>query len=205
MPTPFKVYLLDDHKIIRDGIRSILKSNENFQVIGENGDPEKFLNEVERIPMDILVLDISFPGVSGLHILKKVKMMRPDLKVLVLSMHNDPEYMKKALSLGANGYLAKDCDSNELLRFLENIMAGKMECSEPASPSVGKIATPDLLTGRELEILKLLSGGLSSKEIASQLSISTRTVETHRLNIMKKLRTSNSAETISVAVRMHLL
>jgi DNA-binding NarL/FixJ family response regulator len=205
MPTPFKVYLLDDHKIIRDGIKSILRSNENFQVIGESGDPVKFMDDVEKIPMEVLVLDISFPGVSGLHILKKVKLVRPDVKVLVLSMHNDPEYMKKAIALGANGYLAKDCDSSELIRFLENIMHGKTECSGPASPSVGKIASPDLLTNRELEILKLLSGGLSSKEIASQLSISTRTVETHRLNIMKKLRTNNSAETISVAVRMHLL
>jgi DNA-binding NarL/FixJ family response regulator len=201
-----RVFLLDDHKIIRDGLKSILASNNQFKVCGEMGDPAKFMDDLPKIAMDILLLDISFPSMSGFHVLKKVKLMRPDIRVLMLSMHNDTEHMQKALSLGASGYIAKDCDAAELISALETVSSGKEITSTPVCLN-DKSASPqrDILTVRELEVLKLLSRGLSSKEIGASLDISTRTVETHRLNIMKKLGTNNSAETISVAVRLSLL
>jgi DNA-binding NarL/FixJ family response regulator len=200
-----KVYLLDDHKIIRDGIKSILSRNEVFRVVGESGDPVKFIEDLGRIDLEILILDISFPMISGFQIIQKVKKLRPEIKILILSMHNDAEYMQKSLTLGAGGYLAKDSDSSELISALEAVRSGKTFFSHPTFHPATKEAPPDILSQREIEILKLISGGLSSKQIASDLAISTRTVETHRLNIMKKLGTNNSAETISVAVKLKIL
>jgi DNA-binding NarL/FixJ family response regulator len=199
------VYLLDDHKIIRDGIKSILASNEKFQISGESGDPANFIESLNLLPIDILVLDLSFSGVSGFQIIKKVKKLRPDVKILVLSMHNDAQYMQKAMNLGAGGYLAKDSDASELIIALDAVKDGKAFFSSPVYNPSEKAPPPELLSQRETEVLQLLSSGLSSKQIASDLSISTRTVESHRVNIMKKLGTSNSAETISVAVKLKLL
>lgn len=199
------VFLLDDHKLIRDGIRSILAAHPKYHISGESGDPSGFLSKMSSLLVDVLILDVSFPDFSGFDVLKKIRSVSKDVKIMVLSMHNDPEYVQKAMLLGANGYLVKDCDASQLVSSLEGILDGKLVCSPTIMPPEKKKTENDVLTQRELEILKLISGGLSSKQIAGELAISTRTVETHRLHIMKKLGTNNSAETISVAVRRNLL
>lgn len=200
-----KVYLLDDHKIIRDGIRSILQQSDRYSVIGEEGDPVKFVEILSKVSMDILLLDLSLPNISGFQLIPKIKKERPDIKIVVLSMHNDPEFMQRCLMLGVQGYLPKDIDSNEFLTALDKVQEGEIYTSNIPRPIVKDSATPNVLTQREVEVLVHLSNGFSSKQIAKELSISTRTVETHRLNIMKKLGTSNSAETISVAAKMNLI
>jgi two-component system, NarL family, response regulator NreC len=199
-----KVFLLDDHKIIRDGIKSILHENPTYKVVGEEGDPVVFIQNVSKIDMDILLLDLTFPKLSGFQIIPKVKKLRPEVKIIILSMHNDPEYMQRSAALGANGYLAKDSDAKEFVRALDAVTSGSV-FFDTAIPMQNKNPSSEVLSQRELEVLTHLSSGLSSKQIAGELEISTRTVETHRLNIMKKLGTTNSAETISVAARLHLI
>lgn len=200
-----KVFLLDDHKIIRDGIRSILTYNSAYKIVGEEGNPIHFLEILDKLDIDILLMDLTFPNTTGFQMLPKIKKLRPEIKVLILSMHNDPESMQRCMSLGAHGYLPKDCDAFELLKALEVVALGKTYLSIEL-PATSKIKdTENILSSREREVLSLLSNGLSSKQIAGQLSISARTVESHRLNIMKKLNTTNSAETISVATRLHLI
>lgn len=203
--TKCKVYLLDDHKIIRDGIKSILIQSDKFMVAGEEGDPIKFIEIIQKLDIDILLLDISLPHISGFQVIPKVRKERPDVKIVVLSMHNDPEFMQRCLMLGAQGYLPKDIDAQEFLKAMERVYSGEVYTSQ--KPANGSKATGNsgILTQREIEILLLLSNGFSSKQIATELSISIRTVETHRLNIMKKLGTSNSAETISVAAKLNLI
>ncbi len=202
--TTYKVFLLDDHKIIRDGIKSILQESSVFKVTGEEGDPNKFLDSLDKLEMDVLILDLSFPQMSGFQILPRVKKIRPEVKVIVLSMHNDAEYVQKSANLGANGYLPKDSDSQEFLKAILAVMNGETYFKQTVVTPL-KNPNADILSQRETEVLQHLANGLSSKQIAGQLDISTRTVETHRLNIMKKLNTTNSAETISVAARLNLI
>lgn len=203
--TTCKVYLLDDHKIIRDGIKSILQQSAVYSVIGEEGDPVRFMEVFNKINMDILLLDLTLPTISGFQIIPKLRKERPDVKIVVLSMHNDPEFMQRCLMLGAQGYLPKDIDAAEFIKALDKVRDGEVYTS-PSTPAPTKTSgASGVLTQREIEVLLLLSNGFSSKQIASELSISSRTVETHRLNIMKKLGTSNSAETISVAAKLNLI
>lgn len=199
-----RVFLLDDHKIIRDGIKSILQHSGAYKIIGEEGDPLTFINQLSRLDVDILLLDISFPQISGLQILAKVRKQRPEIKVMILSMHNDPEFMQRCASLGALGYLTKDSDAQEFLKALDLVRSGQTYFQAvTTTQKTGE--KPDILSDRELEVLMFISNGFSSKQIAAELSISARTVETHRLNIMKKLGTTNSAETISVAAKLNLI
>ena len=200
-----KVYLLDDHKIIRDGIKSILLQTEIYEVSGEEGDPVKFLEELHHLEMNILLLDISLPNISGFQIIPKIGKERPDVKIMVLSMHNDPEFMQRCLLLGAHGYLSKDADSKEFIKAMDCVRGGKIFSPAMMKTNDKILESSGVLTQREIEVLLLLSNGYSSKQIGAELSISARTVETHRLNIMKKLGTSNSAETISVAAKLNII
>lgn len=200
-----KVFLLDDHKIIRDGIKSILKNSEVYTVSGEEGDPVKFVEILPKLDIDILLLDLSLPNISGFQLIPKIRKDRPDIRIVVLSMHNDPEFKQRCFMSGAQGYLAKDSDAYELLNALDRVRSGEIYAPDSGTRIVEEKKGTGLLTQREIEILNFLSNGFSSKQIAKELSISTRTVETHRLNIMKKLGTSNSAETISVAAKLNLI
>jgi DNA-binding NarL/FixJ family response regulator len=200
-----KVYLLDDHKIIRDGIKSILQKSEVYSVSGEEGDPEKFLEVLSRVEADILLLDLSLPNISGFKLIPKIRSARPDIKIVVLSMHSDPEFKHRCFELGVQGYLTKDSDSLEFLKALDSVRLDKFYATYLSTPDVMDKKNSGVLTQREVEVLKLLANGFSSKQIGKELSISTRTVETHRINIMKKLKTSNSAETISVAAKLNLI
>jgi len=200
----YKVFLLDDHKIIRDGIKSILAENPSYRISGEEGDPVKFMEVLDKLDFDVLLLDLSFPATTGFQLIPRIRKMRSEVKIIILTMHNDPEYMQRCVSLGAHGYLPKDSDSSQMIKALDNVMSGHTHFENQAKEAKPSSYT-GLLSQREKEVLLHLSNGLSSKQIAGELSISARTVETHRLNIMKKLNTTNSAETISVAAKMHLI
>lgn len=201
------LFVLDDHKIIRDGLKSIFTNSEVFQIVGDEGDPMVFLKNLPQIDCDILVLDLTFPTVSGFELIPKIKELRPNLKILVLSMHDNPDYMQRCALLGAQGYLPKDSDSQTMLKALETIAKGGIYFAPSMNrPSMQKPTKQDSpLSARETDVLRLQANGHSSKQIAEALNISYRTVEVHRLNIMKKLETSNSAETVSVAIRLGLL
>jgi DNA-binding NarL/FixJ family response regulator len=202
---PLKVYLLDDHKIIRDGIKSILEDHPSYKVTGEEGDPVVFMDILHKLDIDVVLLDLSFPKISGFQIIPRIKKMRPEIKIIILSMHNDPESMQRCMSLGAQGYIPKDSDSTQFLHALDVVTGGSTYFDNKICANTKPSDGDHLLSTREKEVLGHLANGLSSKQIAGELSISARTVETHRLNIMKKLNTTNSAETISVAAKLNLI
>lgn len=205
-----KVYLLDDHKIVRDGLKSILAGHAEFQVTGEESNPETFLKHIPELNFDLLILDVSLPQISGIDVIRKVKDSRPGAKIVMLSMHDNPEYMRRSLREGANAYLPKDIEAAEFVKALKQVMIeGKytsqvrLEARENLTPAIDSLTKS--LSGRELEVLRYMTRGKSSREIAEALSLSPRTVETHRVNIMKKLGTSNSAETVAKALKLHLI
>lgn len=207
------VYLLDDHKIVRDGLKSILSLYPEYQVVGEDSRPDSFLSSLPQLNIDILILDVSLPNISGIDLIKKIKEINSSLQIVMLSMHENPEYMFRSLKEGANAYLPKDIEAQEFIEALEqvrqrgsyfpsNMNFGNKDALTP--PPEG-LKYSILLTTRELEILAYMAKGLSSKQIAQQISVSPRTVETHRVNIMKKLGTNNSAETVALAWKLKLI
>jgi DNA-binding NarL/FixJ family response regulator len=207
---PINVFLLDDHKIVRDGLKSILGLNPDIAVAGEESNPESFLKSLPKLSFDILILDLSLPFIPGMEVLKKVAQSRKDVKVLVLSMHDNAEYMTRAINEGAAGYLTKDCPSEILIKALKEIKSkGRFNSTLSNASTTLPLAEEDseqkILTPKEKEVLSLMVKGMSSKEMAAQFGLSSRTVEAHRLNIMRKLGTANSAETIAIALRKNLI
>ena len=210
MNKSIEIFLLDDHKIVRDGLKSILSLFPNFKIVGEESHSSRFLAALPQLKFDILILDISLPEISGIEVLKEVKKTRPEIAVVVLSMHNNPEYMIRALKAGAATYLTKDIQSEVLVdALLEVKKSGVYYPSEINLNSQSLVQEPlekgEVLTQKEKDVLRLMVKGMSSKQIAAEFGLSSRTIESHRLNIMKKLGTSNSAETIAVAIKQSLL
>lgn len=207
MKDSISVFLLDDHKIVRDGLRSILSVRSELRIAGEESHSQRFLSALPGLTFDVLLLDVSLPDVSGMEVLKQVKKTRPEIQVVMLSMHDGPEYVSRALKAGADAYLSKDSESDVLIETILRLQ----EHGQAPIPELGPSTRSELvgrgesLTLKELEVLKQMVKGLSSKQIAADFNLSTRTIETHRYNIMKKLGTSNTAETIAVALRQNLV
>jgi DNA-binding NarL/FixJ family response regulator len=201
-----KIYLIDDHKIIRDGIKSILALNQNYIVVGESSDPDDFLKQLAIIDIDMILLDISLQTKSGFDYIKPIKTIKPQCKLVIFTMHNSDQQMKKCQKEGANSYLVKDMDSSEIIKSLDYLRFNDFYF--PIQQNSQPLDNPNKnyqLSPRELEVLNLMCDGMSSKEIAFKLELSARTVEAHRLNLMKKLETSNSAETVSKALKIKLI
>lgn len=207
------VFLLDDHKIVRDGLKSILAPQSKFKVIGEESHPENFLKIFHTLDIDILILDVSLPTLSGIDLIKKIKELKPNIQIVMLSMHDNPEYMFRSLKEGANAYLPKDIEAQEFIEALTQVRTQgsyfpsqmNFNNKEELSPPSEGLKYSILLTSREIEILGFMAKGLSSKQIGQELSVSPRTVETHRVNIMKKLGTNNGAETVALAWKLKLI
>lgn len=207
------VYLLDDHKIVRDGLKSILSMHTEYQVVGEESRPDVFLSTLSDLDIDILILDVSLPNISGIDLIKKIKEVKSSLQIVMLSMHENPEYMFRSLKEGANAYLPKDIEAGEFIEALDQVrLRGSYFPSNMNFNNKDTLTPPPeglkysiLLTSRELEILSYMAKGLSSKQIAQQITVSPRTVETHRVNIMKKLGTNNGAETVALAWKLKLI
>lgn len=208
-----KIYLLDDHKIVRDGLKSILAKHSEFEVVGEESNPDAFMSELPSLTVDMLILDVSLPAISGVDLIKKVKEIKPAIQIVMLSMHDSPEYMFRSLKEGANAYLPKDIQADEFIDALTQVRAKgtyfpiNMNFNQkgPVTPSPEGLKNSILLTPREIEILGYMAKGMSSKEIAKKISVSPRTIDAHRINIMKKLGTSNGAETVALAFKLKLI
>jgi len=203
-----KIYLLDDHKIVRDGLKSIFAGSEAYEIVGEESHPNSFLEKLPTLQLDILILDISLPEMSGLALISKVKAMRPEVQIVMLSMHDGQEYVLKSFKEGANAYLPKNIEAGELIEALNQVRAKGSYYPNQISPT-DSVATDtdngEVLTPREKEVLTGIAQGMSSKEIALSKGLSPRTIEAHRLNIMKKLGTSNVAETMTLALKLKLI
>ena len=208
-----KIVLADDHGVVRKGLRSLINEMEGFDIIGEATDGEQALKMVKELSPDILITDISMPKLNGLELLDVIKSENLEVNVLILSMYEDEEYVLAAIEAGASGYVHKDADDDELLKAIENIGNGSVYYGNSIKNIMAKkikqskvydAERSSALTSREQEILKLIVKGQSNKEIAVKLFISTRTVDTHRNNIMRKLKVRNAAELVRIAIQKRL-
>jgi DNA-binding NarL/FixJ family response regulator len=210
---PVRILLADDHPLVRTGVRRILEAQPGLTVAGEVSNGDAALDFLRAAPVDVLVLDLTMPGTDGFEVLRQVKATLPGTKVLVLTMHADAEYVARAVQDGADGYLLKDSAVQDLVAAIEAVQAGRAYYSPPVQRELSELlrahsAPPrpmDTLTEREREVVGLVAKGLSTREIATQLDISTRTVETHRANLMRKLNLKSVALLTQFAIREGLV
>ena len=207
-----RVLLADDHNLVRAGVRRILESQPGFEVVGEVADGAAALAALAKSPPDVLVLDLSMPGMDGFELLRRAGEIAPQVKRLVLSMHADPEYVARAVREGADGYLLKDSAASELVAGVRAVHEGHSYFTPRIQRALTEmVRTPpsqsplESLTDREREVLKLVAEGLATKEIAARLDISVRTVESHRANLMRKLDLHSIARLVQFAIREGLV
>jgi DNA-binding NarL/FixJ family response regulator len=202
-----RVLLADDHEIVRDGLKRILGATGDIVVAGEAKDGDAALSLVKTQDFDLAVLDMSMPGLAGLDLIKRVKLEKPGLNVLVLSMHGEQQYAARALKAGASGYLNKDSAAEQLVGAIRKVAAGGMHVSEVAAASLvqGMRAPHEKLTDREFEVLRLLADGSSPTEIAEKLHLSVKTVSTHKANIQLKLGLAGTADLVRYALEQKLV
>ena len=217
--TTKKILLVDDHQIVIDGIRSLLEDHKNLEVIGTANNGKEALQQIELLQPDIVMMDIDMPIMNGILAAQKSKQDFPATKIIILSLHYESVIIRKMMESGVDGYLLKNADSSEMINAIQMVANGKKyfsaevtmsllskknEQSESNLPtnSSEKLA---LISEREIEVLKRIAEGYSSKEIAEELFISHRTVETHRTNIMKKLEIKKLAKLIKFALQAGLV
>ncbi|SPB18441.1 LuxR family transcriptional regulator [Caballeronia novacaledonica] len=203
---PARIILVDDHPLVRDGLRARLDSVPRLTVIGEAGNANEALALAasESNPPDLALMDVGMAGMSGIELAALFHERHPGIRVLMLSMHDNVEYVKQAVRAGASGYVLKDSPATEIIQAIDAVLAGKTFFSAGLAARMiqaQSMQTPlERLTPRELDILDALAEGLSSKQIAQQHGLSVRTVETHRLNLKRKLDIDGQAELIKFAV-----
>lgn len=206
--TATRVLLVDDHAVVRAGLRRLLEDTDGVEVVGEAGTAKDAIELVEIKRPDIVVLDIGLPDADGLDIVDTLRAKGRGSRVLVLSMHDDPDRVERSFSAGADGYLVKEAAEGELVAALESLQRGERYLYPPLGAAMIKAAgapPADPLSDREREIVRLLALGHTNAEIASQVHLSVRTVETHRAHSMAKLRLSNRAELVRWAIGRGLL
>ena len=201
-----RVLLADDHKIVREGLRRILGAASDIVVAGEAADGDQALALVRANAFDLAVIDLSMPGLSGLDLIKRLKLERPDLPLLVLSMHGEDQYAARALKAGAAGYLNKDSAAEQLIGALRKVAAGGVHLGEAAAASLvaGERQPHQALSDREFEVLRLLVDGRSPTEIAARLHLSVKTVSTHKTRILEKLGLHSIADLVRYALEHKL-
>ena len=198
------ILIADDHKLIRETWSFILNSDPRFQVVSQCSNGEEAISEAQRLRPKIALLDINMTPITGLEATQQIRKYSPATKIIGVSMHSQPAYVKKLLKLGAHGYVTKNSPQNEMFEAIVEVnKGGRYICSEVKTILSEQAFEEDSNTGvnslsnRELEIIKLIKDGLSSKEISTQLNISLKTVEVHRHNILKKLNLKNSAALVN--------
>lgn len=199
------IVIVDDHKLLRETLANLFSENNEIEITGESGTSEEAIEIIKDKRPEIVLLDINMPNGSGLDAVPVIKVVSPSTRIIVVSMYNQPVYAKKMMKLGAKAYVTKNSSYKELLIAIEEVMKGKLyictEIKEMISNQVLKVDTnsPDFndLSYREIEIIKLIKNGYSSKEIGVKLGVSTKTIEVHRYNILKKLKLNNTASLIN--------
>jgi len=209
----YRIYLADDHAMVREGIKLVLAQRPEYEIAGEASDGLELLAMLKRgTPPDAIILDISMPKLRGIEAIRDIKSISPETKVLVLTMHKDEDSLRQAFVAGANGYLLKEDVAKALFAALESIRKGEIFVSELLGVELKDawvrifrenrgIPDMDILTAREIEVLKLIAEGKSNREIAELLFISARTVDHHRARIMEKLRLKGTAELTKYAIK----
>lgn len=208
-----KILLADDHSMIREGIKQLLELDSQFTVIGQAGDGVECMKLLQKELPDVLLLDVNMPRMNGIDVLEKIKEQNMDVKVLMLTIHNEVEYLLRAVDIGCNGYILKDSDIGLLKRAILSVYEGDTFIQPDLIPilNMGLISreessqTLEGLTKRELEVLKLITEGLFNKEIAYKLNISERTVKNHVSNIFKKINASDRTQAAVFAIKHGLV
>ncbi len=197
-----RILLVDDHPLVRDGLRARLEAMAQFEVVGEAGSAAEALEAARQHHPDLVLMDINMRGTNGIEATAQFKQQFPHIAVLILSMHDKLEYVTQAIQAGARGYVLKDAPGKDIVIAIETVMAGGIYYSANLAQQLAKpMAQDNQLTAREAEVLRHLANGESNKAIARQLDLSVRTVETHRLNIKRKLGIEGQAELIKFAVQ----
>jgi len=197
-----RVLIADDHSIVRDGLKRILAATVDLQVVGEAASGDAALALVKANDYDIAMLDMSMPGLSGIDLIKRIKLEKPKLRILVLSMHGEQQYAARALKAGASGYLNKDSASELLLGTLRKIAGGGVHIGDTAAVELlqSEKAPHEALSDREFEVMRLLVEGLGPTEIGERLHLSVKTVSTHKTRILEKLGLGSTAELVRYAL-----
>jgi DNA-binding NarL/FixJ family response regulator len=211
MSPNIKVFLVDDHEIFRNGLKQLVDSEPDMEVVGEAGDGETALEHLRSMRPDVIIMDIRMPGINGVEASQMLLKREPQAKIVFFSLYDNPEYVAKALEMGASGYILKDTSNKIFLTAIRTVHQGKFyfigDVSDvlvrkyidlqkergARSSSTGEVA----LSKREEEILRMIGGNLSNKEIAEALQVSVRTIEAHRLNILRKFQANNMEEVLA--------
>jgi DNA-binding NarL/FixJ family response regulator len=210
----YRIVLAEDHILVREGIKKIIEDFGDLKVVGEVGDGLELLDFLKKLPVDMAILDISMPNLPGIEATKEIKKSYPEVKVLILTMHKKREYLNDALTAGVDGYLLKEDAAKELLSAIKRIREGEIYVSPLLSAELATLyaqtrrrlpagaPAAETLTPREIEIIKLIAEGKSSKEIAALLFLSFRTIQNHRAKIMRKLNLKKNTDLVKYAIQM---
>ena len=204
-----KLVIADDHAIVREGIKRILSLTDDLQVMGEAANGAEVMQHVRSTVFDVLVLDLSMPGRTGIELIKLVHCEKPRLRILVLSMHEELQYAVRAIKSGASGYLTKDSAPSQLIHVVRKIAGGGVFISADVAEQLAtgaipgtSFATHEKLSDREFEVFRLIADGMSVTDIAKRLNLSAKTISTHKANLMQKMGFHNQSELIRYAIRM---
>ncbi len=219
-PSQIRILLVDDHSVLRVGLRMLLNSQAHLQVVGETGDGREALTLAESLQPDLILLDLTMPGLSGIEALPVLHRLAPSAHILILTMHDDVSYLRQALRKGASGYVVKKAADSELLNAIQIVMHGEVYIHPAMTGSLVKEMMPEVeqrpgpdnsidlwesLSEREREVLRLVARGHTNSEVAAQLSLSVKTVETYRARGMEKLGLRTRAQLLQAALEKGLL
>lgn len=214
-----KVFLVDDHEIFRNGLKQLVDSEPDMEVVGEAGDGENALQMLHSVSPDVIIMDIRMPGINGIETSEAILSRQPQARILFFSLYDSPDYVARALEMGASGYILKDTSNKIFLNAIRTVYNGKFyfigdvtdvlvkkymdmrSTSGQKAPSYADIS----LSKREEQILRMIDNDLSNKEIAESLNVSIRTIEAHRLNILRKFQTNNIEEVLASCKEADLL
>ncbi|MGD8521358.1 MAG: response regulator transcription factor [Desulfobacterales bacterium] len=213
---PIKIFLADDHTIVRQGLAKLLEAEPNIKVVGEAQDGREAVDKVQKLKPDIVIMDIAMPLLNGIEATRQIKKILPQIKIIILSMHSHDRYISELINLGASGYLLKDATGGEIVKAVFAAMKGDVYLS----PSISRRVVEDYLSlkktssredlyaklsNREREVFQMIAEGHSTRKISDILCVSPSTVKTHRANIMEKLQLDNISQLIQFAIRLGIV
>ena len=207
-----RIVVADDHAIVRDGLKQLLAVPSDLEVVGEARDGHEVLQRVRELDFDLLLLDMSMPGKSGIELIKQVRAEKPRLRILILSMHEEHQYAIRAIRAGASGYITKESATNKLVEAIRKVASGGAYISGEVAEQLALGAMPgnkglphESLSDREFQVFRMLAEGKSVSDIAERLTLSVKTVSTHKANVMHKMGLENSGELIRYALAHRLV
>jgi DNA-binding NarL/FixJ family response regulator len=207
-----RIVIADDHAIVRDGLKQVLAADGGIEVVGEASDGHEAMERVRELEFDLLLLDMSMPGKSGIELIKQVHAERPKLRILILSMHEEHQYAVRAIRAGAAGYITKESASRQLVAAIRKVAGGGAFISAEVAEQLALGAMPgaqakphEALSDREFQVFRMIAEGRGVSEIAERLNLSVKTVSTHKSNILQKMNMTNASELIRYALTHRLV